>query len=187
MCRIRNCCGCIDLRTGCIVIAIIEIIIALGCLGITALKYTTGMGPPSPGYGSGSSSFLGSPYFRDLVNINLTLVNVPGFVIGVILIVLLWALLLVGACMRHPWVVLANLIGLLIFLIIRVVLFFVAITMMVDGGWFNYFGTLTAIVTGLLVALVIHICLDTYFAVVIGSYFATLKSGDSQVSLPYPV
>ena len=172
MCRTRNCCGCIDLRTGCIVIAILEILIALGCLGITALKYSTGCS-----IRMGSDRCMSGP----------SLVNVPGFVIGVILIVLLWVLLLVGVCIRNPWVVLANLIGLLIFLIIRVVLFFVAITMMVDGEWFDYFGTLTAIVTGLLVALVIHICLDIYFAVVIGSYYATMKSGDSQVFLPYPV
>ena len=191
MCRTRNCCGCIDLRTGCIVIAIIEIIIALGCLGITALKYTTGMRTPymehGPGGPSGPSLF-GSPYLRDLV----TLVNIPGFVIGVVLIVLLWASLLVGVCMRNPWVVLGNLIGLLIFLIIRVVLFFVAITMMLDGtGWpwsFLWpYATLTGIVTGLFIALVIHICLDIYFAVVIGSYYASLKSGDSQGFLPYPV
>ena len=182
MCRARNCCGCIDLRIGCIVIAIIEILIALGCLGITALKYSTGdsirMSPYR--YMSGPS-FLNSPDYDP------TLVNIPGFVIGVILIVLLWVLLLVGVCMRNQWVVLANLIGHLISLIIRVVLFFVAITMMVSYGWFNPFRNLTIIVSGLLAALVIHICVDIYFAVVIGSYYATMKSGDSQVSLPYPV
>ena len=186
MCRARNCCGCIDLRIGCIVIAIIEILIALGCLGITALKYSTGddirMGPYR--YMSGPS-FLNSPDNRGFVDP--TLVNIPGFVIGVILIVLLWVLLLVGVCMRNPWVVLANLIGQLISLIIRVVLFFVAITMMVSYGWFNPFGNLTLIVSGLLLALVMHICVDIYFAVVIGSYYATLKSGDSQGALPYPV
>ena len=165
MCRVKNCCGCLGLRAGCIVIVAVGILMGLALLGLLAVKD---------------------------INDDI-LVNVPGLVIGVVVIIALWLLLLLGVLTSNSTVVVIQLIGVILYILCRggVILGYLigysiwgTIWVWYGSDWDSVAVTYFIIV---MVIMVLGIGVDIYSAVVIGSYHHSLQSGESQVILPYPV
>ena len=98
MCKLKNCCGCVKLRTGCIIIAIVEFSLVLANLSITAiplpLRYHVGW-----------------------------FVRTWALVLGVILGLIVWILLLFGALANNSILVLINLVGVLLSIVGRAFVF----------------------------------------------------------------
>ena len=164
MCRVKNCCG-FSLRTGCIIIVVLGIIIGLSMLGFIGVKNTRMEGE----------------------------VNVPGLVIGVVIIIALWLLLLFGVLISNSTVVVIHLIGLILYILFRGVVIFIVLLgitfagTIIDMFWLEWNTEALIYFIIVMVVMLVGGCLDIYNAVVIGSYYQSLRSGESQAFLPYPV
>ena len=165
MCQVKNCCGCLGLRAGCIVIVAVGILMGLALLGLLAVKDINGY----------------------------ILVNVPGLVIGVVVIIALWLLLLFGVLLSNSTVVMIQFIGVILYIIGRGgVILGILIGYSIWGTIWDHYSSgweseEVTIFIYVMVVMAVGICVDIYSAVVIGSYYQSLQSGESQVSLPYPV
>ena len=121
------------------------------------------------------------------------LVNVPGLVIAVVVIIALWLLLLFGVLTSNSTVVMIQFIGVILYIIARGgVILGILIGYSIWGTIWVYYGSdwdseATTYFIIVMVIMAVGICADIYSAVVISSYCQSLRAGESQVFLPYPV
>ena len=158
MCKVNSCCGCCDLRTGCIVLSVIGVLSSFSSLGFQGLY------------------IHGYP------------VSTVGLVFGLILGIAVWALLLLGAVLNNETMVLINLILVGIKNIAMVIAFIIVVAQFgalgseygglayLDGYQQIQFATTTFIVI-IVTALLISIALEIYFMIVIYSFYQELKYG----------
>ena len=155
------CCGLLPLKPGCFVISSMGLI-----LGISTWAYNLGN---SVAYTRGAS-----------VNVFSGTVTTAywggwyAFILALILEILVWVALLLGAILNKHQLVLGSLIGLLIAIILRMILFiniFADDWKLIHGNYmdvsFLIVNVLFFLATGLYV----------YFGVVMFSYYQTLKGG----------
>ena len=165
MCKLKNCCCCIDLRTGCIIIAIVEFFLVLANLSITAV----------PAY----QRWLFGGW----------LVGTFALVLGVIFGLALWILLLFGALTNNSILVLINMVFVLVLVAVKSFAFIWLTVNFVQAGIWLYDGLRTTFTLGMLFYLIYYLLvipLDIYFAVVIFNFYKALRYGGSGSSLPYP-
>ena len=170
MCRLKNCCGYIDLRTGCIIIAAFGILFEIVNI---ILNFT--LRPREFDKG-----FLIVPYLL------WTIFNA----LGVVIYIGLWILLLVGVLTRSSTAILIQLICLVV-IICGDALFFVGRVWVVTGVASISDKTWTSAWTTYIVVMLVYqfvgICLFIYFAVVVSTYRQSIRMGEFQTFLPYPV
>ena len=100
-------------------------------------------------------------------------------IIWTVLAVAFWIVLLTGALIRNSTMIAISLIG----LILNLVAFAFIHTSFIIY-WFSIDWIVLAV--PLIIFLVVAICVDIYFAWVIGSFCHELRKGQSGSSLPYP-
>ena len=136
MLRVKNCCcGLLPLKTGCLAIAVLGIV--LGLVWAMNLSGATG------GW-------------------------TAAYVLGIVLEILVYVSLLVGVLLNKHQFIGLSLIGVLIIIIWRIIIFIVMVAM----------GILLPL--WLAINIVFHVAvilLNVYFGIVINSYYRTLKGG----------
>ena len=164
MCKLNKCCGFIYLRTGCIIISIVELCLGLANLSIIAIPYN----------------------LRFQVS---WLVSTVALVLGVICGIVVWILLLFGALANNSALVIINLVFAILSMVIRAAIFIMLTVYIVNlGGMYSRWDTgLTVAFAFYLCYYLMVICLDIYFTVVIFNFYQALKYGGSGSSLRYPV
>ena len=160
MCRVNNCCCCLDLRTGCIGISILLIILTLLSTTITAVSHEFN--------GTGA---------------------IVAFVIVTILAVACWIILLVGSIMRNVMLILVSWIGLLIYIAIQgILVVWIIYILAIWAGYVGASTQITGLVTGSLVAFLVFLLafmgLNIYFVVVIANFMRSLRAGESGAANP---
>lgn len=156
MCRLRNCCCCLDLRTG--TIAISFAIIVIGIIGLIFQLVTNNY----------------SVKWMKAVDITMT-----------VLVVVLGLVLLIGAILNNKTVVGVCAIALILYIAIRLLVLFVLIIVSAVNAnelpwiWIWSDSARTAgFVIGIILALV-GIGLDIYFTLVVWSFYRELRTGQT--------
>ena len=160
MCRLTNCCCCVDLRTGTIFISILLFISTLA-------KIPLSINNPNLSSGVGLASFI------------IFTIAAIGF----------WIVLFIGALMRNTTMIGVSMIYLIIDIIITIMLvIFIVVMAAVAGAMFTGYvaGVGIAIFVLLIIAMLVLIGLEVYFALVIQSFRQEIIAGGSGSGLPYP-
>ena len=162
MCRLTNCCCCVDLRTGTIFISILLFI-------STLVKIPLSINNPNLNSGVGLASFI------------IFTIAAIGF----------WIVLFIGALMRNTTMIGVSMIYLIIDIIITIMLvIFIVVMAAVAGAIFAGYGFPNAVGIAifvlLIIALLVLIGLEVYFALVIQSFRLEIIAGGSGSGLPYP-
>ena len=158
MCTINNCCVFFNLRNGCILISVLNIIISLASLSLGWLK-----------------------------NDNFFKANLPVLITEIILVIVLAIVLLIGVLTSRSIFILFYMNGVIIYIIIRSGIFLHLLVKEVGVGTPRGSELQSAVDVIIRVLLLAHICLDIYFTVVIGSFYQSLKPGHPLSGLPDPV
>ena len=160
--RLKNCCGCIDLRTGCLIIAAFGILFEIASIVL---------------------NFRILNLFDEEVQIVPFMLWTIFNTLGVVIYIGLWILLLVGVFTRSSTIILIQLICLVV-IICGDALFFLGRVWVVTGvasisdtTWASEWTTYIVV---MLVYQFVGICLFIYFAVVIGSHRQSIKVGEFQ-------
>ena len=163
MCWVNNCCGYYKLRTGCISISVVNILLALAFLVLVLVV--------------GSQSQYGSLIFH---------CSVPLYMVipGTIVTIALWILLLIGVLKRSSALVIIHLVCLCVYFALLVIgVIFIPLTSIVF-----FTGTPQCIVMAIgIVYMLVEIGLIIYFSMVIIGFCQELRSGEPGCNLPYPV
>ena len=164
MCRLTNCCCCLDLRTGTI---FISILLFISTLAKIPLKTT------HPDLNSGA--------------------GLAFFIIFIIAAIGFWIVLFIGALMRNTTMLGISMIALIAYIIINIILviYITVMYLVVRGCLFNNCtivvsnsGEIAIIVLAIILTLAL-IGLDVYFALVIQSFRLEIIVGGSGSGLPY--
>ena len=162
MLMVKNfCCGLLPLKPGCFVISSVGLI-----LGISTWAYNLGN---SGAYTRGASVNLFSGTLQTTY-----WGGWYAFILALILEILVWVALLLGAILNKHQLVLGSLIGLLITIILRMILFIVIFADPVLRTYWNI------VDVGFLIVNILFFLatgLYVYFGVVVFSYYQTLKGG----------
>ena len=166
MCRLTNCCCCVDLRTGTIFISILLFISTLANIAVTTID---------PNLKSGAS--------------------LAFFIIFTIAAIGFWIVLFIGALMRNTTMLGISMIALICYIVlVGILLVLVIIGAGISGGRASSLGivggyTYSLAITFLvlyIIGILAEIGLFVYFVLVIQSFRLEIIAGGSGSGLPYP-
>ena len=156
MCRLTNCCCCVDLRTGTIFISILLFISTLANIAVTTID---------PNLKSGAS--------------------LAFFIIFTIAAIAFWIVLFIGALMRNTTMLGISMIALIVNIVINgIIVFLLIIFSGISAGGYN--AEQIAIVVVVIIAMLALMGLEVYFVLVIQSFRLEIIAGGSGSGLPYP-
>ena len=161
MCRLTNCCCCLDLRTGTIFISILLFISTLAKIALT----TT-----SPDLKSGA--------------------GLAFFIIYTIAAIGFWIVLFIGALMRNTTMLGISMIALIAYIIINIILvIYIVVIYSMVGVKFDAIAWTSggiAVFVLLIIGILALVGLDVYFALVIQSFRLEIIASGSGSGLSYP-
>ena len=164
MCWVNNCCGYYKLRTGCISISVVNILLALAFLVLVLVV--------------GRQSQYGSLYGESC--------SVPLYMVfpGTIVTIALWILLLIGVLKMNLALVIIHLVCLCVYFALLVI----GVILIPLNGMVLFIGTPQCIVMAIgTLYILVEIGLVIYFSMVIIGFCQELRSGETGCNLPYPV
>ena len=156
MCRLTNCCCCLDLRTGCIFISVLLFIATIANTAITASR---------EGFNSDAS--------------------LAGFIVVTIALIGFWIVLFIGALKRNTTMIGVSMIALIVYIVILGLLVMFIIIFGGIAATNTSTVVIVSLVL-IIIGYLAQIGLFVYFVLVIQSFRLEIIAGGSGSGLPYP-